>query len=598
MLKQSAAAAVEAQALSELEIECCTLSVDDLGREIDIYRTAINSMTQGLCLYDADQRVVVANRRFAELYGLTMDQVRPGRTLREVVTFRVENGIFGEGDPEAYFRERVAPVTKPVDKTQRLNDGRTILIRQRPLSCGGWVTTHDDITDRCRAEARIEHMAMHDALTDLANRAQLTARLEQMLRNCGEGRSVAVHWLDLDRFKNVNDLHGHAAGDGVLKEVGARLRSCVRDGDVVARIGGDEFAVLQSNVRDARDASSLAHRILDCVTRPARVEGNLHMIGTSIGIALASSAEVAPDELLRNADFALYRAKNDGRGTVRFFEPAMNEEIIAAHKLDNDLRFALIGGRFELYYQPIMDLDRHRVASFEALIRWHHPTRGLVSPMDFIPAAERNGLIVPIGEWVIRKACEDAATWPTDVSVAVNLSPAQFKSGSLLESIENALAASGLAAGRLELEITESLLIEDPQTTTRLLREIKALGVRISMDDFGTGHSSLSYLSSFPFDKIKIDRSFIKDLPGRNESFAILRAITSLGQALGMTTTAEGVETQSQLDIAVEEGCSQVQGYFFSPPRPASEVPALLEQCGEKAAARPKSHLQAIRQVC
>ncbi len=550
---------------------------------LDYYRIAIDTMTQGLCLYDENQKIVIANKQFADLYKLTSKQISIGTTLREVVEARVANGIFGEGDPEKYFRERVRPVVISVDKTQQLNDGRTILIRQRPLEGGGWVTTHDDITERCESQARIKHLAMHDVLTDLPNRAQLLGRLEQVMNNNADKSELAVLWLDLDYFKSINDVHGHATGDAVLREVAKRLRSCVRAKDLVARIGGDEFAVLQVDIQSPDDAANLAHRLLSSLTKPIHIDQNIHVIGTSIGVALGKPGCSDPTELFRSADFALYCAKSDGRGTIKFFEASMNNDIMKAHQLDRSLRLALLESQFELYYQPIMNLAERRVTSFEALIRWHHPERGVVSPAEFIPAIERNGLIVPIGEWVLRQACQDAAQWPHDVSVAVNLSPAQFKCGSLVATIKSCLTSSGLAPERLELEITETLLMDNPEHTLKVLLEIKALGVRIAMDDFGTGHSSLSYLTRFPFDKLKIDRSFIKDLPDRQEALAILRSITSLGKALGMVTTAEGVETEFQLDIARLEGCSEVQGYYFSPPRPAREVLGLVGSCTKKA---------------
>ena len=445
-----------------------------------------------------------------------------------------------------------------------------------PMAAGGWVATHKDITERRKAEAKIAYMAHHDALTDLPNRLQLYEQLRQMLARPKRGEHVAVFCLDLDRFKDVNDAHGHPVGDLLLKSVADRLRQCVRDTDMVARLGGDEFAIMQAGASQPTDATSLASRLIEVIGAPYELGGHQVTVELSIGIALAPGDGLDPDQLLKNADMALYRAKSDGHGLYRFFEPEMDARMQARRRLEIDLRKAIANGEFELFYQPLVDMQTERVTGFEALIRWHHPERGMIPPLDFIPVAEETGLIVPIGDWVLRQACAEAATWPSDVKIAVNLSPIQFKSKGLLLSVVSALAASGLSPNRLELEITESVLLQDGDATLAILHELRELGVRISMDDFGTGYSSLSYLRKFPFDKIKIDQSFIVDMSDHNDSLAIVRAVIAMGSGLGIATTAEGVETVEQFKQLKLEGCTEVQGYLFSPPRPAAEVKGLL----------------------
>jgi diguanylate cyclase (GGDEF)-like protein len=455
-------------------------------------------------------------------------------------------------------------------------DGREILVTNSPMSAGGRVATHKDITERRRAEAKIEYMAHHDALTDLPNRSRLYQQLRQTLSRLKRGEQVAVFALDLDRFKDVNDGYGHPVGDLLLQAVAGRLRQCIRDADVVARLGGDEFAIMQIGTSQPTDATALASRLIEVVGAPYELAGDQVAVELSIGIALAPSDGLDPEQLLKNADMALYRAKSDGHGLCRFFEPEMDARMQARRRLEIDLRKAIANSEFELFYQPLVDMQTEHVTGFGALIRWHHPERGMVPPFQFISVAEETGLIVPIGDWVLRQACAEAATWPSDVKIAVNLSPIQFKNKGLLLSVMSALAASGLSAKRLELEITESALLSDGDATLAILDELRGLGVRISMDDFGTGYSSLSYLRKFPFDKIKIDQSFIFDMSEHNDSLAIVRAVIAMGSGLGIATTAEGVETAEQFKQLKLEGCTEVQGYLFSPPRPAAEVKNLL----------------------
>ena len=408
-----------------------------------------------------------------------------------------------------------------------------------------------------------------------ANRVLFQERLEAALVDACPAQRYAVLCLDLDGFKPVNDSFGHPTGDRLLQAVAGRLRHCTRLSDTVCRLGGDEFAIL-TRIAQPECASELASRIANALSQPFQLGDVTIAVGVSVGIAWSQGDGDTPEDLLQRADVALYRAKVDERGGFRFFEPTMQEQLLGRLRLENELREAIAEQQFELFYQPLLDLQNGEVCAFEALLRWRHPERGLVGPADFIPTAESSGLIVQLGAWVLMQACADASDWPEHVTVAVNLSAAQFRSKSLVKAVQDALAASGIAAGRLELEVTESLLLEDDAVTLAALQTLSALGVRFSMDDFGTGHSSLNYLRRFPFNKLKIDRSYIRDMADRPDSLAIVRAILSLGRGLNMVTTAEGVETEAQLSRLREEGCDEVQGFLFSEPRPAAEVPRML----------------------
>ena len=543
-----------------------------------ILDTALKTMSQGLCMFDAEQRVVTCNARYAHMYGLTMEQVKPGTTLQQIIQLRVANGLYKDGKPEEYTHEQIAPILAPSNTIHELSDGRSISVARRPMAGGGWVTTHEDITEQRRREARIAYMAHHDALTDLPNRVLIYERLELALARIKQGEIAACHLLDLDDFKNINDTLGHPAGDKLLRLVADRLRTLVRSTDTIGRMGGDEFAILQCGLAQPADATALALRIIEVVSEPYDIDGHQVVIGTSIGIATGPTDGATPDQLMRNADLALYRAKADGRGTFCFFEPEMDGLMQARRAMETDLRKAQVAGEFELLYQPVVNLASDQISGFEALIRWRHPDKGLIPPSDFITLAEEMGIIEPISEWVLRQACKRAATWPADLKVAVNLSPAQFRRQGLVEMVVAALAASGLPADRLELEITESSLLQNSEATLSMLYQLRELGVHIAMDDFGTGYSSLSYLQSFPFDKIKIDRSFVKDITDGIGSLNIVRAVTAMARGLGMTTTAEGVETPEQLEMIKAEGCTEMQGYLFSPPLSAREVDELLER--------------------
>jgi diguanylate cyclase (GGDEF)-like protein len=541
------------------------------------FDAAISNMSQGLVMFEGDGRLVICNQRYVQLYSLQADVVRPGCTLRELIDLRIANGSFS-GDPDQYIDNlRVAmEAGRPTSQLVLLDDGRTIAEANQPMAGGGWVATHEDITEQRQAAAKISHMAMHDALTNLPNRLFFREQIENRLAQLDRDQKFAVLCLDLDDFKSVNDTLGHPFGDKLLRQVGERLGGCLRDGDSVARLGGDEFALLQGSITNPTDTASLMTRIIEVISAPFDLDGHQVTIGVSIGVAVAPTDAADSDQLLKSADLALYRAKVDGRGTYRFFEPEMDARMQARRALELDLRRALLNGQFEVYYQPLVNMKTELICGFEALLRWNHPERGIIPPAEFIPLAEETALIVPIGEWVLRQACQEAAKWPSEIYIAVNLSAVQFKSSGLSQTVYNALAHSGLAADRLELEITESVLLFNSKFTLDTLHYLRALGVRISMDDFGTGYSSLSYLRSFPFNKIKIDRSFVHELATNKDSMAIIRAVVGLGNSLGMITTGEGVETQDELNCLKLEGCTEAQGFLFGKAQPAKDAATLL----------------------
>jgi diguanylate cyclase (GGDEF)-like protein len=548
------------------------------------FEIAINNMQQGLCMFDGEDRLIVCNQRYAEMYAMPGELVRPGAEWRDIVAHRLT--VFGYRDlafDDILAEHQGADLAKSETAISRtLGDGRTILIRRQPIKEGGWVATHEDITERRKAEEQLSLMARHDALTGLANRVLFQERMEEAVVALEAGRVFAVLCIDLDHFKETNDALGHAVGDALLREVGARLRTCVTINDTVARIGGDEFAIVQIGIAGADDSGDLAQRLLNVLAQPYEIEGHQINISASIGIALAPRDESSGAPLLRLADIALYSAKAAGRHTWRFFEAVMDWELQCRRQLEIDLRKALAKEEFEVYFQPVNDAKSKSIRGFEALVRWRHPLRGMISPADFIPLAEETGLIVALGEWVLRTACTEATRWPANVHVSVNLSACQFKAGNLSDTIRRALADSGLSARRLELEITESVLLDRSGDNLSILHELRGLGVKIAMDDFGTGYSSLSYLRGFPFDKIKIDQSFVRNVDQR-DAREIAKAIAALGLTLGMITTAEGVETQDHLDKMIEYGCIEVQGYLFSRPVPASHVPGLLKTFNKAA---------------
>ena len=568
------ARAVEVFKDNAIQLIAREVELKQLNRRIDV---ALNNMTHGLCMFDAEQKLIVCNKTYVQMYDLPQELAQPGVVLQAIENHRASVGNNAIANPEQVAAFTTAQAALQASAfAQELMDGRIIAISQRPMSGGGWVAVHEDITERRRAEAKIAHLARHDMLTNLPNRVLFREHLENAFRGAQLGRGCAVHCLDLDHFKTVNDTLGHPIGDDLLKIVASRLVEALPATDFVARIGGDEFAIIQTAVERPEQCSQLASRIVDVVGKPYDIDGRHIVIGTSIGIAVAPNDGANPDQLLKNADMALYLAKGDGRGVHRFFEREMDKRLQARRSLELDLRKALENGEFELYYQPIITLETEKVNAFEALIRWNHPQRGQISPAQFIPLAEETGLILPLGEWVLRTACSQAVKWPEPLGVAVNLSATQFKGRNIVQLAMNALASTGLAPNRLDLEITESVLLQDEANTLAVLHQLRDIGIRISLDDFGTGYSSLAYLRNFPFDKIKIDRSFVREMLVRQDCRAIVRAVVGLARSLGITTIIEGVEAKDQLDAAKSDGCHEAQGYLFSKPMPNGEVAAFL----------------------
>jgi len=536
---------------------------------------ALNNMSQGVAMFDGRQRLIISNTQLANIYRLTPEQTKPGTSFRAILEARAAMGSVPRDVPNF--------VTDSLDHVSRvglshslyeLRDGRTVAVSLQAMDGGGWVSIHQDITAQKRIEAELERLARHDALTGLAQRSLFTEKAGAALARMGrDGEAFSVLMLDLDRFKTVNDSFGHPAGDALLREIARRLLNTTREVDCVARFGGDEFAVLQAPCKDQKaGAIALSDRILAAVTEPYDLNGRKLVLETSIGIALAPQDGDDVDALVKHADLALYRAKTEGRNRYCFFTAAMEAEARNRRELEDDMRKALSRHEFELHYQTIVDLESRQCCGAEALVRWRHPERGVVLPDRFIPVAEDSGLIVPLGAWILRQACAEARKWPSRLKVAVNLSPAQFKHGDLLAVLKSALADTGLAPERLELEITERVLLENNAENLAILRAIKNLGVAIVLDDFGTGYSSMTYLRMFPFDRIKIDQTFIQNMTHHAADAAIVCAVAGLGRSLDIATVAEGVETEEQLIALRAAGCQLAQGYLFSRPVPASAL--------------------------
>jgi diguanylate cyclase (GGDEF)-like protein len=540
---------------------------------------AVSNMRQGMCMFDAERKLVFSNPQYADMYNIPRERIHPGMPLDEVLEERAAAGNRPVDGKDAFVAKRLEKVgdNKPAAFVVELENGRAISILHQPLQGGGWVATHWDITDERRSEARMRHLARHDALTDLPNRILLREHMEDLNSRAERGEIMAVLCVDLDHFKTVNDTLGHAIGDELLKAVAARLRAHLRETDICARLGGDEFAILHGPLARPQDASSLAARLVDAIAEPFRVQDHQVVIGASIGIAVAPNDGCEAEALLKAADLACYGTKRSGRGTYHFFEKSMDDAVRKRRQLELGLHTALSRDELSLAYQPIFELHTGGISGVEALLRWTHPEHGDISPDEFISVAEETGLIGRIGEWVLRRACASAAVWPSHVRIAVNLSAVQFKaSDHLTDTVVSALANSGLNPQRLELEITESVLLFHIDGVLKTLHQLQALGVRICMDDFGTGYSSLSYLRAFPFNKIKIDRSFVQDSTNSDDGSAIISAVVGLGRTLGMSVTAEGVETPEQLRLVKRQGCDEAQGFLFGRPLPYASISRLL----------------------
>jgi diguanylate cyclase (GGDEF)-like protein/PAS domain S-box-containing protein len=542
--------------------------------------TAINAMSQGLVLFDSENRVVVCNQRYTAMYGLSPEVVKRGLSLRELLQHHKDTGSL-QADVDTHCARVLDRVASEKVQIASVGDGRWVQITHQKAVNGGWVATHEDVTERREADEKIVHLAHYDTLTDLPNRVLFREQLELELKRIKRSGQLAVLYIDIDEFKSINDALGHPVGDELLKTVAARLRHCVRETDFVSRLGGDEFAIVQTMVQQPEDVTDLISRIYSVMREPYECLGHQLSTDASIGVALAPQDGTDLDELLKNADLAMYGAKADGRRTYRFFERDMDARIKTRRLLEQDLRKVTADGRFteggfDIHYQPLVNLRDNEVCGCEALLRWRHPVRGMISPAEFIPIAEDSGLISQLGEWVLTKACAEAATWPKNIKLAVNVSPVQFRNHAFALKVASTLAESGLPASRLELEITEAVLIRDDEVALAVLHQLRAIGVRVALDDFGTGYSSLSYLQRFPFDKIKIDRSFVNEIVDSEGSCAIIQAVVNIAAARNMTTTAEGVETELQRELLRTLGCTEMQGYLFSPAKPAAEVVALF----------------------
>lgn len=546
---------------------------DTLRLQNNRFQAALKNMTHGLCMFDARGELIVWNDRFREMFGFSHEAKLSMAQLDDILA---EAGALtsrhvSEGDslpkPAAAGRARNSSFI------HERPDGRFFAVQHVTLSDGGWLATFEDITDRRRAEEQIVRMAHHDSLTGLANRVLFHDRLEQALETVNESEwSLAVMFVDLDDFKDVNDTLGHQIGDEVLKAAAQRLRSCVREGDVIARLGGDEFGILLTPTREDTDYNEIATRLIESASRPYFINGHEIIIGVSLGIVSSGVENYNPEQILRHADLALYEAKLAGGDDFRFFNPRMDEQLQDRKILQADLRKALPNGELEIFYQPAIDSRSGEIRGFEALIRWRHPVRGMILPSRFIPIAEESGLIGSIGEWVLRQACTEAAKWPPEINIAVNVSANQFRDRELVSKISETLAACNFPASRLELEITETVILEHNDKNLTVLHDLRDLGVRIAMDDFGTGYSSLRYLLGFPFDKIKIDKSFIDHISEDRESAEIVQLIVDLGNRLGITTAAEGIETEEQFLHVQSTGCVELQGFYFAEAMPASQA--------------------------
>jgi diguanylate cyclase (GGDEF)-like protein len=547
--------------------------------------TAVNNMTQGLLLFDATGRLVICNQRYIDMLGVSPDVARPGVHLRDLILHRKQMGSF-IGDVDEYCARFLDLARGEVqDIILASPDGRSIRLIYKRSPDGCWAATLEDVTERRRVEATIEHLAHYDALTNLPNRTLFQRHAEGLLLETAKVQ-FAILYIDIDEFKRINDSLGHLIGDEFLRRISDRLRQAIGPQDFIARLGGDEFAIVQHDIGCNDDVETLVRRVYQALRTPFDCHEHRLSGDASIGIAIAPRDGTNLFALLKSADLAMYAAKAFGRRTHRFFEPEMERQANSRRELEADLRVALVERGLEIHYQPLVDLRSGEVSGCEALVRWRHPVRGMISPAEFIPVAEETGLIEDIGQWVLRTACAEAASWPHGARLAVNVSPVQFKSETLPLKVASALVETGLDPRRLELEITEAVLIADDDAALVALNQLRELGVQIALDDFGTGYSSLQYLQRFPFDKIKIDRSFVREVTCNSSSASIIRAVVSIAADRNMITTAEGVETEEQRDTVALLGCTQMQGYLFSAPRPAEEIRSVLaKQAGVEDAA-------------
>jgi diguanylate cyclase (GGDEF)-like protein len=539
----------------------------EVHRSLEI---ALTHMCQGLVLYDIEGLLILANDRLSEMFSIPSDQIRVGMSISDVMS------AVGFSSRRSKKRQRRIKDLLHGDNLDHAQEetktGRIVSISTRRIRAGGWVTTFEDVTERQRATAKLEYLAHNDTLTGLPNRMLFRIRLKEALAQMKRGTPFALFILDIKDFSSINDTFGQAAGDDLLKSFARRIKDNVREIDMVARLDGDEFAIIQQGPELVRETAVLADRLLEICKVPFSIGNQSVVSNLNIGIALSTADGTNADELLKNADQALCRAKKSTLPSYNFFNPQLDRDLQGRRMLERDLCKALASGEFKLHYQALTNTHTGKVKGYEALLRWQHPLRGWIPPADFIPIAEEFGHIVAIGAWVIRTACDEASNWPSHLRLAVNLSPVQFEDGTLPEIILDALAASGLDANRLELEITETLLLKDSDSNLMVLERLRQLGIRIALDDFGIGYSSLSYLRQFHFDSLKIDQSFVRDLPESDAARAIVTAIIGLGSSFNIAITAEGVETQQQLDFLRERGCQEVQGFFIARPRPSGEI--------------------------
>jgi len=554
------------------------------------FEAALDHMGRGLSMFDAEQRLVVCNKAYASIYRLPEELTQPGTAFADILSYhlrRTTGTTASAGGIAAWIKEHISRLAQggEQENIQSLDDGRIIRVTYHSLANGGWVDMQEDITAQRQSDEKIEWLARHDTLTEIANRFHFREHLEHQFESYDPRQGFALHWIDLDYFKQINDNHGHLVGDSLLKSVAGRLKSCLRAGDVVGRLGGDEFAVLQVGVDREERADQLSHRILQSIRQPYDILGHRLHADASIGVALAPVHGQDPEQLFASADAALYRAKSKGRGGHAMYLPAASGGHSAPNPLKDELLLAVEREELVLHYHPIVDLREGRVSSFEALMRWKHPTRGLIPPSEFIPIAEETRLIVKMGIWALERACTDAKSWPDSIKVSVNLSAVQIECCDVYEVVTDALKKTEFDPHRLQLEITETVLMRDQTRAQKVLRALHALGVMITLDDFGTCFATLNYLRSFPFKKIKLDRSFVRDIPEHHDCVAIVKSVGDLARELNMRSVAEGVETAASLAAVRAAGYDEAQGFYFSPPVPARGVKRAVNQCKARLAA-------------